>query len=436
MGQTNRKAAHRLLRRLAALSRRVRDLFPLTASGFLLLAVAAATLWFVGVGMLDLILLTAATLVILLTLLLGVATPLAALLVHHRVREAAGSPAELQCGTWAPTGFSARAPRWLPFLSLRAAWVDPPGVESELQGGKGVERVRPARRGKPRTVNRRFTLEDVLGLTAVSWTEGVRGSLRILPARAPMNRPAAIQGMVSGEDLPDPYGRPLGDRVDMRKYGHGDSPRMILWKTYARSRKLFVRIPERAVETAPKVCAYLAVSPHDEPSASLARTVLERDLLGPEWRFGADGAEDAGDLPSALEALALSGSRPEGAPSGFRDFLARAARDGYGACLLFLPYREGGWMDAVCAALPDSPLRIRAVVAVPGWRREGPAPLWRRLLAKSAPSMGASAAEVQRIVRGLAVPNLQFALADVVSGDILADPEGYLARLAAASEAA
>ncbi len=436
MRTLDRKSMRPLLRRLGQAGRRTRDLFPLTASGLAVSALAALVLWTFGVGMLDLILLTASALVILLTLLLAVLTPLSAVVVHRRLRSVLHRPAQFECGVWTPTGFAARPPRWLPFMSLSVSWASPGRVEARLDGPEGLERVRPFRRGRFPGVVRRFRLEDQLGLTAVSWTERWSGQTTILPARAPVNSPSAVVGMVGGEDLSDPTGRPSGDRVDMRKYGHGDSPRMILWKTYARTRKLFVRIPERAVETAPRVCAYLVASSDDDPAAALARTVLETGMLGPAWRFGADGAEAAEDIPGALEALAVSGSLSEGTPSGLSAFLTRAAADGFGACLLFLPYREGTWAAGVRLALGASPMRIRAVAAVPGWRKGSSPRLWRRLLAKRAEETAAAPREVWTLMRGLAFPGTRFALADVVSGDVLADPETYLARLASASEAA
>lgn len=436
MRTPDRKSLRPLLRGLGSAGRRARDLFPLTSSGLAVATLAAAALWFFGVRMLDLILLTASTLVILLTLILAVVTPLSALLVHRRLRSSEQRQAQFECGVWSATGLSARPPRWLPFLVLSVSWTSPERVEAELRGSAGLERVCPSRRGRFSGVTRRFRLEDQLGLTAVSWTERAPGQTTILPARAPVNSPSAVVGMVGGEDLSDPFGRPAGDRVDMRKYGHGDSPRMILWKTYARTRKLFVRIPERAVETAPRICAYLVASDDDEPAATLARTVLEKGMLGPAWRFGADGAEPAEDLPGALEALAVSGSTPEGTPSGLGAFLDGAAADGFGACLLFLPYREGSWTAGVRDALGTSPMRIRAVAAVPGWREAMPPGLWRRLLSRRAEQTAASPGEVWTLIRGLAFPGTQFALADVDSGDVMVDPEAYLARLATATEAA
>ena len=412
-------------------ARLARDLLPLTPSGACLVLLGALAVWFQGIGSLDLVLLTAGVLAGLLTFVLMAATAAAALLVARRLRAGSAGNLSLECGVWHGTDLSARAPRWLPFLSLRAIWTQPPRVESDLVGSGGEERVKPRRRGRYRAVLRQFTLEDVLGLTAVTWACRAEGAVRIVPARAPLNRPAEIQGLVGGEDLSDPWGVPMGDRVDMRKYGHGDSPRMILWKTFARTRRLFVRTPERAIEAAPRICAYLLSAPEDEPAASVARSVLELGLLGAGWRFGADGAEDAEDLPGALEALAVSGARPSEAPTLLAGFLQRAERDGFGSCVLFLPPREGSWTDEVRIVLPATSLRVRAVIAVPGWRREGSHAWWRRFLFSPRPAEGASPAEVERLVAGLSAPGMRFALADVVSGDVLADPEEFLGRLAA-----
>ena len=99
----------------------------------------------------------------------------------------------------------------------------------------------------------------------------------------------------------------MGDRVEMRQYVAGDSPRMILWNVYARTRKLMVRVNERAFMLRPGACAYLIAGPGDEAAASVARTVIERKLLGESWAFGADGSPDpATDASAVREILARS----------------------------------------------------------------------------------------------------------------------------------
>lgn len=409
---------------------RLRELCPFTLSGWALLALAAAAAWFLGVKRLDLMLLTSALLLAALLLLLSLATLAAALLLRRRLRDVA--PLErlsTSCGAWTPTGFRARLPFWLPFLSLRVEWEAPFGVEAELHEATGEERIRARHRGVAERVRRRFTLGDILGLSAFSWRSEQAASLQLLPARAALDKAAALQGLVPGEEIWNPLGERRGDRVDIRKYGPGDPLRMVLWKVYARSRQLFVRMPEQAVEAAPRVCAYLPANAFDEPPARLARTVLEEGLLGEGWRFGSDGSEAAESLDAALAALARSGSLPAGAPGGLSAFLAKAVADGFGACLLFLPVAEGAWLPELQRELAACPLRVHAVLAFEGWSRPRPGRL-RRLLLKDPERSGAEAEVARRLLSALALPELRSSLLDTVSGELLEEPSAFLGKRA------
>lgn len=401
-----------------------REAFPVTWAGLGMLLLCGAAFWFQGVARLDLILLAGSVLLAALLVLLALATLGAALLLRRRPRPPA-PPADLCCGTWGPTGFRAAPPRLLPFVTLQADWT---GVDAEVRiDAGGEERIRPRRRALLDQVDRRLRAGDMLGLTASGWTEAGPARVRILPAPARLDPAAALLGRAAGEDLPDPRGGPLGDRVDQRKYGHGDPLRLLLWKAYARTRKAFVRIPEKALEPSPRVCAYLPADPLDGPPASLARTLLEGGLLGPGWRFGADGAEDAHTLEAALDALARSGSGAAG--PGLAPFLSRAARDGYAACVLLLPGRRGAWVEAVGAALASAPLAVHAVFALEGWD-PGRRPGWARLLLEPAGAPGADPGELLELHRRLVPPGSEATLVDVLSGDVLHNPWDYLNKRA------
>jgi len=401
----------------------LREAFPVTYAGWALLALAAAAFWFLGVRRLDLVLLSASVLAALLLAGLSAATLAARLWLRGRTPGGAAR-LDLACGAWNPTGFRVPLSPWLPFLRARVAWEAPEGVRVGLPGG--LERAFPLRRALAPGVVRRVRVGDILGLTETGWR--VAGpAARILPLRAALDPCVVLSGLIPGEDQPDPRGGAQGDRVDIRKYGHGDPLRMILWKAYARTRKAFVRIPERAVEPAPRVCAYLPADAADEPPARLARTLLERGLLGPGWRFGADGCEDAQDLDGALEALARSGSAPP-AP-GLAPFLERARRDGFGACILLLPGLDGPWVKGVQAALAGAPLRVHAVFALDGWRPEPP-PRWRRAFLRPEPPGAADPGEVLDLLGRVVLPQMEATLVDTRSGDVLESPRAYLGRLA------
>ncbi|BDU73961.1 DUF58 domain-containing protein [Mesoterricola silvestris] len=404
----------------------LREAFPVTFAGWALLGLAGAAFWFQGVGRLDLVLLAASVLAAVLVAGLGLATLAAALVLRRRAGGGPGSLA-LECGTWSPTGYRVPLSRWLPFLRVRVAWEAPGDLRADLRLPSGQEHVLPGRRALVPSVTRTVRVGDILGLTETGWRAQAPTPARILPRRAALDPGAVLSGLVRGEDQTDPRGEPQGDRVDIRKYGHGDPLRMILWKVYARTRKAFVRIPERAVEPAPRVCAYLPAHPWDEPPARLARTLLERGLLGPGWRFGADGAEDAEDLEGAREALARSGS--SGGAGGFAAFLERARRDGFGACILLLPGRDGPWTAPVQAALATAPLRVQAVFALDGWREPAPSP-WRRAFLRPEPEDGAAPEEVLDLLGRIAAPPTGATLVDIRSGDVLDHPEAYLRKRA------
>jgi uncharacterized protein (DUF58 family) len=410
--------------------RRLRDGCPLTASGGAVLALAAAAGWYLGVGRLDLILLTAALLGAGLLGLLVLATTLGMLLLR-RQRRRRSHPATItgEGGTWIPTGQSLRLPAWLPFLSLEVDWIHPVRIEARAEGRSGEEQVRGHRRCAAERIERRLTVGDALGLTALTWTEASPASLQLLPPRLGREGALPLVGLAPGEDAWDTRGEPLGDRVDLRRYGVGDPLRMILWKVYARTRDLVVRIPERAVEATPRVCGYLPADPADEPAARLARTVLEDGLLGEGWRFGTEGAEDAEDLPAAFRALAASGSLPEDPPRGLAAFLRRAQADGFGTCLLFLPAEGGAWLPPVREALANPPLRIHAMLALAGWGTPPP-PGWHRWFLRTGARGGTRAAGLLALIRDLACPGLRLTLVDTASGQVLEDPEAYLAKRA------
>lgn len=404
---------------------RLREGVPVTFAGWALLALAAAAFWFQGVKRLDLVLLSASVLAAFLVAGLGAATVATALFLRRRAGDGP-SRMVLECGAWNPTGFRVPLSPWLPFLKARVTWDAPEGIEADLRPPSGLEHVLPRRRALADHVTRTVRVGDILGLTECGWRVAGGAPARILPLRAALDPGAVLTGLVQGEDQSDPRGGPQGDRVDIRKYGHGDPMRMILWKVYARTRKAFVRVSERAVDPAPRICAYLPADAWDEPPARLARTLLERGLLGPGWRFGADGAEDAQDLDGALEALARSGSAPS-APA-LAPFLERARRDGFGACILLLPGKEGPWVSAVQAALAAAPLRVHAVFALDGWSPPPPSK-WRRAFLRPPSTEGADPGDVLDLLGRIVLPAMQATLVDIRGGAVLDRPEAFLRNL-------
>ena len=272
----------------------------------------------------------------------------------------------VKIGDWASTRSARQMPRLMPPLIEASTHIlNPPDFECEWRrdfDGVRQEWLIPGRRCELEEnfrLRRRVIVKDVLGFCALDWEQEEPLSLRVLPRPMPLGSQSLIRAWFQGDESSDPRGEPTGDRVDMRRYSPGDPPRLLLWKIYARTGKLMVRVPEAAVTTAPRTCAYLVAGPGDETVASLARTLVESSLLGDGWRFGADGSAGSVDKKEeALRLIARSGNPGVVSGDHLAGFLREQATLGFGSCIVLVPAYDGDWVDAVAAVLARSPLTI------------------------------------------------------------------------------
>ena len=192
--------------------------------------------------------------------------------------------------------------------------------------------------------------------------------MEILPNRGRLSAFTVIPTLVKGEDVSHPSGEPIGDLVDMRRYVSGDSPRRILWKVYAHSRKLMVRIPERAIATSPRTSGFLFTSEKDEPSAGLARLAIEADILGKDWIFAVDGSfEYAEDRENAINLIVQSGNLEiNNDLAYFQSFLKVSRSKGNYNLILFVPSSPGEWEEKLKLLKPDPFFDVAIAMAVDG----------------------------------------------------------------------
>lgn len=367
--------------RLRPLLGRLRRVFPLKLSGFFLLAGAVALLFYYGFVQQDLILLMTSVVILVVALLDTLLVCEAAWAAYRWWRaEMTQLPQELSP---AVVGLPARLalkrpPPWRPLLEIQWRWLEPQGVRVELvrePEGYYEEFVFP-HRCQIVEVMREFEIADVLGFACIRFRWHQKLQLTVLPVQQKLQRSALVTSLHGGDELSDPRGDLVGDRVDMRQYAAGDPPKLLLWKLYARTGKLMVRQPERAISPTPRTCAYLVSGPQDEASAGLMRSVLENGAIGSGWRFGADGNQGhCNTVEEARIFLARSGN--PGSTLGLRAFLAQAAKDGFNGCLVAVPSCPGPWIEAVAEAA-----RVRGIevsfAAAPGHlsqssRSQGPA---------------------------------------------------------------
>ena len=244
------------------------------------------------------------------------------------------------------------------------------------------------------------------------WQREDPGQLTILPYVGLLKKMPVIQPLAAAEGLPHPMGAPEGDRMEIRRYVPGDSVRNIMWKTFARTRQLNVRTPEKSIDRARKTVAYLLTGHDDEAAAAAARVALESEVLGTGWLFGADGtAEPAESLEAALAAIARSrsfrlhssngGSQDNGkgtAASGLTAFLGRQGVRGETHCMVFAPARPGTWTADALAATRNFSGAVSFILGTDGVVQHGSTPLWRRFLFIEEPTSGVSTDDLAEIM--------------------------------------
>jgi hypothetical protein len=355
--------------RLARLGRTLVGLFPLTPLGVLVAAGASAAVRLLAYAQLDLVYLVigygsaGVSIASLLFVWLGAAR------VAWALRGARTGPERrLETARMLPTGLALPRLLLLPFVRVRWAW-ESPGAELEaIAAGLSLhEHASLVRRGATEEIARRIVVEDAFGLARVAWTHRQRASLITLPHAGALKQLPLLVSMAGGDDIPHPSGVAEGDRVELRRYAPGDPARFIHWKVFGRTRRLMVRMPERAITRAKRTVCYLVGGPRDEASAAAARVAVESGVLGDEWIFGADGtAGEASHPHEAVMAIVRSADIGSEGAVALESFVARAERLGPASLVLFVPPVPGPWLARALAVAQRRGDRTRVVVATDG----------------------------------------------------------------------
>lgn len=437
-----RRRIPRVFRKLAGGVRRLVGWVPLTARGAAVVALSALALWPFGFGSLDLVLFMVGWVGLLLVGLALLLVVTSGLWLRRRLRrvlaaadgvdtesDTSGSGSSsvglrAEAGSRVATGFVVPRLGKVPLVEVGWQWLSPEQITvlSRARGRNLREEIVAHRRCSVDTVSRRFEVSDVLGLARVSWRADQRVPTVVLPALGRLRANPVVRALASADGIAHPSGLPEGDRMEIRRYVPGDSVRHILWKTFARTRELTVRVPERSVERARKTVAYLVTAPGDEPAAAAARLALEAGALGEDWLFGTDGmAQPTADLATACMAIARSGAlRGEGAGlAGFLDHVAPLGGDVH--CVVFAPAREGAWTRAVLAEAGRRRGMLSFVLATDGVARPAGRSLWQRLLFRAVADRGTPAAALGSLVRTLSGTGAAVKAVDRDTGNVFGD---------------
>jgi hypothetical protein len=329
----------------------------------------------------------------------------------------APDPLLLETSTTAETGYALPSLRFVPFVQVRWQWVVPSDAEVEARrsGGRAHEFVTLADRGHHDFIERRLVIEDPFGLTRIAFRRRELRGASVLPRLGGLGHLSSLTALAAGSDLPHPMGLEDGDRLELTRYTPGDPARFIHWKVFARTRKLLVRRPERAVAVARRCAAFYVAGHDDDASAAAARLALERRLLGNEWVFGTDlTVAGTSRIDEALAHLVESVHARDRQAQGLSAFLAQVESKGPASVLVFGPPRPGAWLSAVIRAA--SRRQLRTVIAVDGVADAHARPLWARLIVRSAKVAGSEAQALDATLGVLARARIPVILLDRTSG--------------------
>ncbi|MBQ4358881.1 MAG: DUF58 domain-containing protein [Proteobacteria bacterium] len=241
-------------------------------------------------------------------------------------------------------------PFFMPFISTEIELLEPAFERRNVR--KGVwngETLHPTGRGRFTRLTRKITVRDIFGMTEISFNLSQPVNLVIQPAKGQFEL-VSLQTRASGDGYSHPEGDPRGELVEMRRYQAGDPLRLVLWKVFARSRKLVVRAPEPAIVEEQDIFVYFVSGEHDENSATLARSFLSS--LGREETkdmcFAADGAKRlVNDESEGMSDLIDSASHRDEGGKGLNEIAPLVKPAAMAHCFILVPNKPGAWLDQI-----------------------------------------------------------------------------------------
>jgi hypothetical protein len=403
---------------------RVRDLFPLTPLGLALSIGSYVALRVFAYAELDLVWLVTGYAALGLSLIALLFVVPSALYVFFRVRRlpAVHEALRLETDRAAASGFALPSLRFVPFVQLRWEYREPEVKRLELrfEQGRFVEYVALAERGQHQSIERRVSVQDPFGLARIAIHSRQARELWVLPHLGGLSQLPTLSAPAGGTDLPHPMGLEDGDRLELARYTPGDPARFIHWKAFARTQKLLVRRPERAVAIARRCAAFYIAGPDDDASAAVARLAIERKLLGREWVFGTDLAlTGTSRVDEALTQLVLSVRARALSGAGLQGFLMQADKRGPASVIVFAPPEPGAWLSSVTRLASRRQLRV--VIGVDGVAQPPARARWLSLFSEAEPALGARAAALDEVMLALGRARVPVTLLDRTTGRLLGD---------------
>lgn len=275
----------------------------------------------------------------------------------------------VETGQRLQSGYRIYRPAYLPFIQIEVCvQPDAPFVARYDRKKNWIyETVTLTTRGRYERLVRTITVRDMFGISAVTFDHEAPFNAEIRPCSTVFDS-IQFAARASGEGYSFPTGDAKGELVEMRRYQAGDPLRYILWRVFARSRKLLVRAPEPAVVEEQEMFLYFIAGQKDDDSASLTRSFLttfaESDT---DLHFCADGSNRVvhNAVDGVDDVIESVRHRAHGAEN-MLDMIKRIPVQASRHCFMMVPQMPGPWLDHVrqfCVSTSLKPCFVMAVKA-------------------------------------------------------------------------
>ncbi len=374
---------------LANMIQKLAGLFPLTLQGSITLLMAAGALRIFGYGSMDLVVFSLAICALAILIFCLFCSVISGVLVQRSVYRTLGSTdttakvINVEAGFPNETGFKLPVLNYFPLVKLSWRITFPDYIETRVRvstSSELVEEIIPKKRCLAENVVRQFIVSDVLGFCRYSWWQDQPIRFKALPRTNTVKPLPLLRSLTAEDGIPNPSGDPEGDRMEIRPYAPGDSIRNIMWKVFARSRQLNVRLAEKSIFHSKRTVAYLLSSNNDEAAAAVARVALEAAVLGEDWAFGADGSElPCETLAESLDAIARSRAISPPFSYGLDNFLTAAAGQSGAHCIVFAAAEFAPWLANLKKTIGRHSGHFSLVLATDGFEDPQSFSIWHRL---------------------------------------------------------
>ncbi len=308
---------------------------------------------------------------------------LTALFLRFRTQKKSDESYQIETEREFQTEFKIHKMDWIPFIKIETNWKKPTGIQASLRSSRGIlsEEINPFERGIEDIIIRELKIIDLFGLARIRFQESENRKIKIFPRLLNLQLKPIFKQFGGGDFISHPLGETVGDRADLRRYVRGDPLKHILWKVYARTRKLMVREVERAISPEHKIFIYFVASPKDNVAASVTRTALEKGEFGSNFVFLADGGKSpTSDPQEAIEQLIHSIHARNQSGQKLKYFLDHVQAEAVSSCFVFASADSLEWSSFLLSSAKSHPIQIQLILAAEDESMFRPESFFRRLI--------------------------------------------------------